>query len=131
MSFINAKGIMLDHLGNAPVAGINVPYGTMGMGMRPVGSLGGLVPVKFSKEGHSILSPMGMPIATTINPFEQPIISNPFGGLSGMTGLTASSFNIGMNNYRELYSKNGVNVIIEGCNTDVKKVIECLESHMK
>ena len=123
MSFIKASGIISDHLGTAPVAGIGLPLGgipmggnaTMGFGplgfgaIRPAGSfgsLGGLMPVSFDSKTRSVLHPAGMPIATTLNPFNpfdtnSTIVSNPFGGLSGMSGLTGANFglgNLGINN---------------------------------
>lgn len=155
MSLIKATGIIADHLGNTPIAGIGMPmsginmpmsginmpigYGPMGFGaIRPTGSLGGLMPVSFDNNTRSLLHPAGMPIATTLNPLNpydanSTIVSNPFGGLSGMTGITGANFgfgNLGINNVQKIYKNNGVDVIISGCNTDVKKVIECLDSHL-
>ena len=160
MSLIKATGIIADHLGNAPIAGIGMgmpmggigmPMGGIGMGnvsmgygpmgygaIRPTGSLGGLMPVSFDNNTRSVLHPAGMPIATTLNPLNpydanSTIVSNPFGGLSGMTGITGANFgfgNLGINNVQKIYKNNGVDVIISGCNTDVKKVIECLDSHL-
>lgn len=148
MSFIKATGIISDHLGTAPVAGIGMPmsgipmgnvsmgFGPMGFGaIRPTGSLGGLMPVSFDSKTRSVLYPAGMPIATTLNPFNpydtnSTIVSNPFGGLSGLSGINFGLGNLRVNNVQEIYRKNGVDVIISGCNTDVKKVTECLDSHL-
>ena len=208
MSLLKATGIISDHIGTSPVAGIgmggltlgslgsfgpmgmgsmgmgsmgmgsmgmgpmgigsmnmpmgpggmNMPMGSgvsMGMGplgfgaIRPMGtgmgmgSLGGLTPVSFSKRGNSVLHPAGMPIATTLNPFNpydpnSTIVTRPFGGLSGMSGLDFGSFGgvsgLGLGlagaQIEKIYNSNGVNVAIRGCDSDVNSIIKCLDDHL-
>ncbi len=198
MSLLKATGIISDHIGTAPVAGIgmnglslgslgslgsinmpmgmgsmNIPMGmgsmgsmgsmnmpigmsmgmdlpmgsgvSMGMGpmgfgaIRQTGSLGGLSPVKFSSKTNSILHPAGMPIATTLNPFNpydmnSTIVTRPFSGLSGLSGLDLNSFGglAGLmgTTVEKVYNSNGVNVVIRGCNSDINAIVKCLDDHL-
>jgi hypothetical protein len=116
---LKATGIISNHIGTAPVVGF--------------GSLGGLMPVSFDSKTRSLLHPVGMPIATTLNPINpydlnSTIVTNPFGGLSGMTGLTSMNFDLG--NVQKTYNKDGINVVITGCTSDVDDVIKCLTEHL-
>jgi hypothetical protein len=174
MSLLKATGIISDHIGTAPVAGIgmggltlgslgpmnmsmnmpitpggmSIPMGpgvSMGMGplgfgaIRQTGSLGGLTPVSFSRKGNSVLHPAGMPIATTLNPFNpydanSTIVTQPFGGLSGLSGLDLASFGglaglVGTT-IEKAYNSNGVNVVIRGCNSDVNAIVKCLDENL-
>ncbi len=121
--------------------GISMGMGPLGFGaIRPTGSLGSLTPVSFSSKTNSVLHPAGMPIATTLNPFNpfdpnSTIVSNPFGGLSGLTGLNSNLFGFGAAGLlgtimEKTYNKNGVDIIIRGCNSDIDAVIKCLDDHL-
>ncbi len=123
-------------MGGLPMGnGVSMGMGPLGFGaIRPTGSLGGLTPFKFSSKTNSVLHPIGMPIATTLNPFNpfdpnSTIVSNPFGGLSGLTGLNSNFLGLGTI-MEKTYNKNGVDVIIRGCNSDIDAVIKCLDDHL-
>ncbi len=123
-------------MGGLPMGnGVSMGMGPLGFGaIRPTGSLGGLTPVSFSSKRNSVIHPAGMPIATTLNPFNpfdpnSTIVSNPFGGLSGLTGLNSNFLGLGTI-MEKTYNKNGVDVIIRGCNSDIDAVIKCLDDHL-
>ncbi len=140
-------GIMGNNLGEYPVAGIS-------MGLTPMGYGAYGSPIKIKRKDGTIQidSPIGMPIATTFG--TNTIVSNPFGGLSGMSGINPAIF--GLNPYGNFsgatlglaattpvttapvmgtlvktdYNDKGVNISVTGCKSDVDKVIQCLKDHL-
>jgi hypothetical protein len=145
MSYMPVSGIIGNNLGEYPVAGIGMGLTPMGYGMGyGMGS-----PIKIDRKhgGITVTSPIGMPLATTFG--TDTIVSNPFGGLSGMTGINTAMLNpygnfsgatLGFAGIQQVplmgtvvrgeYNDKGVNVSVTGCKADVEKVIQCLKDHL-
>ena len=150
MSYMPVTGMIGNNLGEYPVAGVSMCLTPMGYG-----AYGSPIKIKRKDGAIQIDSPIGMPIATTFG--TDTIVSNPFGGLSGMSGLNSSMFGFnGLNPYGNFsgaalgltagmpmgvapvmgtlvktdYNDKGVNISVTGCKSDVDKVIQCLKDHL-
>jgi hypothetical protein len=106
MSYMPVTGMIGNNLAEYPVAGISMGLTPMGLG-----SYGSPMKIKRRDGGIEITSPVGMPIATTFG--NETIVSNPFGGLSGMSGINPNMFgingSIGMGGMGGLNGFNGFN----------------------
>ncbi len=106
MSYMPVTGMIGNNLGEYPVAGVSMGLTPMGFG-----SYGSPIKIKRKDGAIQIDSPIGMPIATTFG--TDTIVSNPFGGLSGMSGINSSMFGLnslgGLNGLGGLTGLSGIN----------------------